>query len=225
MITWQLWASVPTVALWEAVALVLEIEPRSLEHSPHGWMAGPGRGPSFKPRSFPSEVKREGFDSALSFAERAANAAGPIYLRIGLAQGMNKRTAQVSLAEVVAFFVSCDWPDIPAPLLALVSAAADITAPPAMPVPTAAEPLPQADDDAAHIEPVARWQAQEQTILNKLRELGHKPDALPKSEAWKPGVKSEVRAAIGSKGMWHSQKVFDKAWERLRKREELADKS
>ena len=145
MITWQLWASVPTVALWEAVALVLEIEPRSLEHSPHGWMAGPGRGPSFKPRSFPSEVKREGFDSALSFAERAANAAGPIYLRIGLAQGMNKRTAQVSLAEVVAFFVSCDWPDIPAPLLALVGSVAG-TAEPSQPEPAPELEAPPLED-------------------------------------------------------------------------------
>ena len=317
MIAWKLWTSVPTVALWEAVALVLEIDPRSLEASPHGWMAGPGRGPFFEPRSFSSKTKRADFDTALSFAERAAMVAGPIYLRTGLAVGMNKRTAQVSLPEVVAFFVSCEWPDIPAPLLALVSAAAEPryiagrklwklpeaietvaalpgfgVAPAALlkgaykaaaaglltvrdledgeprkgdnlseflgewvyaedlnswlasagfrepyrlpdvspseenqpwPVATAAEPAPEAND-AANVEPVARWQAQEQTILNKLRELGHSPDALPKSEAWKPGIKSEVRAAIGSQGMWHSPKVFDKAWERLRERGEITDK-
>ena len=133
-ITWKLWATVPEVALWEAVALVLDIDPRSLQPLRDGWMAGPGRGPVFEPRSFPSEAKREGFDNALSFAERAAKVAGPI--------GMNKRTAQVSLAEVVAFFVSCEWPDIPAPLLALVSAAAEITAPPVVPVPAAVEPAP-----------------------------------------------------------------------------------
>lgn len=83
---------------------------------------------------------------------------------------------------------------------------------------------PPSVDDAAHIEPVARWQAQEQTILNKLRELDYSPCALPKSEAWTKGVKSKVRAAIGSKGMWHSAKVFDKAWERLRERGDIADK-
>ena len=129
MITWKLWASVPTVELWEAVALVVAIEPRCLEPSAHGWMAGPGRGPFFTPRSFPSEAKRADFDKALSFAERAANAAGPIYLRTGLAVGMNKRTAQVSLAEVVAYFIGCDWPDIPAPLLALLSAGVGSVAP------------------------------------------------------------------------------------------------
>jgi hypothetical protein len=46
------------------------------------------------------------------------------------------------LAEVVAFFVSCEWPDIPAPLLALVSAAGDTTTPPVVPVPAAVEPAP-----------------------------------------------------------------------------------
>lgn len=216
-IAWKLWATVPEVALWEAVALVLDIEPRSLEPSPNGWMAGPGSGPSFTPRSFPSQAKCADFDEALSFAERAAKVAGPIYLRTGLAVGMNKRTAQVSLAEVVAFFVSCEWPDIPAPLLALAPGAANI------PAPTIADSAPAADD-AGKIKPVARWQAQEQTILNALRELGYSPCALPKSQAWTKGVKSEVRAAIGSKGMWQSPKVFDKAWERLRERGDIADK-
>ena len=122
MITWKLWLSVPTVELWEAVALVVAIEPRCLEPSAHGWMAGPGRGPFFTPRSFPSEAKRADFDKALSFAERAANVAGPIHRRTGAAMGMSASTALVSLAEVVAYFVGVDWPGIPAPLLALVSA-------------------------------------------------------------------------------------------------------
>jgi hypothetical protein len=217
MITWKLWASVPTVALWEAVALVLEIEPQSLEPSANGWMAGPGHGPVFTARSFPSKAKCSDFDKALSFAERAANASGPIYLRTGLARGMNKRTALVSLSEVVAFFVSCEWPNIPAPLLALVPGAVN------MPAPTVADPAPEADE-AGRIEPVPRWQAQAQTILNKLRALGYSPRALPKSEAWTKGVKAEVRAAIGSKGMWHSPNVFDKAWERLRESGDIADK-
>ena len=128
MVAWKLWTSVPHVGLWEAVALVLGIDPSQLRHSSHGWMAGPGRGPVLEERSFPSRESHEAFEQALSFAERAANYSGPIHLRIGLAQGMNKRTAQVSLAEVVAFFVSCEWPAIPAPLLALVAAAASTPA-------------------------------------------------------------------------------------------------
>ena len=135
MILWKLWAGVPVVKLWEAVALVLEIEPSDLKGEPQSWMNGRSGGPFFDPRSFPSRDKQASFDKALSFAERAANAAGPIYLRAGLARGMNKRTAQVSLNEVVAFFVACEWPNIPAPLLALVSGAVST------PADNAAEPV------------------------------------------------------------------------------------
>ncbi len=129
MIKWNLWTGVPRVKLWEAVALVLEIPPRSLEPTPHGWMnAGPGReaAPSFLPRSFPSNEKRRAFDEALEFAERGASFDGPIHILSTPFMGMSKRKAEVSLPEVVAFFVSCDWPDIPATLLALMSTGADV---------------------------------------------------------------------------------------------------
>jgi hypothetical protein len=82
----------------------------------------------------------------------------------------------------------------------------------------------QRTEKTTQVAPVGRQQAQEQTILNTLHGLGYTPRAMPKSEAYKPGVKSEVRAAIGSEGMWHSPRVFDKAWERLRERGEIADK-
>lgn len=134
-INWKLWLNLPQVALWEAVALLLNIDPRSLKHSPQGWMAGPGTDPHFEPGSFPSPAKLTTFDDAMLLAARAANYAGPIHLRTGLAVGMNKRTALVALPEVVAFFVGCDWPDIPAPLLARVPAIAE-------PAPAVAESVP-----------------------------------------------------------------------------------
>lgn len=120
-VNWKLWLNMPQVALWEAVALLLNIDPRSLKHSPQGWMAGPGTGPHFEPGSFPSPVKLTTFDDAMLLAARAANYAGPIHLRTGLAEGMNKRTALVALPEVVAFFVGCEWEKIPEPLLHLAS--------------------------------------------------------------------------------------------------------
>lgn len=147
-IAWPLWLASPRVALWEAVALVMNIEPSSLEPLRDGWMAGPGRGPFFERRSFPRPEQRDEFEKALSFAERATNAAGPIYLRVGLAVGMNKRTAEVMLSEVVAFFVSCEWPDIPAPLLALPSA--NLQSPTVSP---AAAPIA---GDVPSIEPVSK---------------------------------------------------------------------
>jgi hypothetical protein len=112
--------NVPTVALWEAVALVHDIDPDGLRLSSDRWLSGSGSGPIFEPHSFPSPTKYLAFEKATDFAERAANATGPIYLRNGLAAGGNRRAAQVSLAEVVDFFVSCEWKDIPAPLMQLV---------------------------------------------------------------------------------------------------------
>lgn len=135
-IRWNLWMSVPLIELWQAVALVLNIEPTSLKRSGQEWMAGPGGGPIFEPHSFPSAIKRDDFSTALDFAERVTNVAGPIHLRDRLAVGMNKRTALVSLHEVVEYFVSCDWPDIPAPLRELEPSAVE------MPAPRAAMPLP-----------------------------------------------------------------------------------
>lgn len=136
MILWKLWLNLPQIELWQAVALVLNIEPRSLKRSGQEWMAGPGLGPIFEPQSFPSATKRDDFNTALDFAERATNVAGPIHLRTGLAVGINKLEEEVSLPEVVAYFVSCDWPDIPAPLLELGLGAAE------MPMPRVVAPLP-----------------------------------------------------------------------------------
>jgi hypothetical protein len=65
------------------------------------------------------------------------------------------------------------------------------------------------------VKPMQRSKAQEEEILAKLRSNGHDPSQLVKNKAGKPGVKKEIRMALGSKGMWSSKTVFDKAWERL----------
>jgi hypothetical protein len=125
MIAWKLWTSVPTIALWEAVALLLDIDPNELRPSSDNWLSGGGSGPWFVSSSFPSRTKELAFDKAMDFAQRAATPEGPIYLRKG-GTG-HKRTAQVSLAEVVAFFVHCEWKDIPAPLMQLAGSIASTT--------------------------------------------------------------------------------------------------
>jgi hypothetical protein len=76
---------------------------------------------------------------------------------------------------------------------------------------------------AGATKPVQRWAAQESEILRVLRELQFKPSALTKPEAGKPGPKAAARKALGSAGMWAGDKVFDKAWERLRKAGDIAD--
>lgn len=58
--------------------------------------------------------------------------------------------------------------------------------------------------------PAQRWQENE--ILRVIGELGHDPRKLPKNKPGKAGVKAEVRALLS-----FSPKVFELAWERLRK--------
>ena len=205
MIKWNLWTGVPRVKLWEAVALVLEIPPRSLEPTPHGWMnAGPGReaAPSFLPRSFPSNEKCRAFDEALEFAERGASFDGPIYILSTPFTGMSMRKAEVSLPEVVAFFVSCEWPDIPAPLLALVSAAAskpaDDAAEPVVLAPTAAEPVPVTDEAPPVSGALPDNQMQRRrTCLDWFRAEGGKRP----SENGKPGKRGALQRVVEKSGI------------------------
>lgn len=66
--------------------------------------------------------------------------------------------------------------------------------------------------------PEGRQRQQEQEILAVLRELGYDPKGLPARKAGKAGVKSEVRANLPRM----SDKVFSKAWERLRELGDIA---
>ncbi|MDO9273348.1 MAG: hypothetical protein Q7T94_10065 [Rugosibacter sp.] len=61
-----------------------------------------------------------------------------------------------------------------------------------------------------------KLRAQEDAILEKIRQLQHQPDALPKNESGKLGIKSAVRAELNNNPLFSGSTVFDKAWERLR---------
>jgi len=74
--------------------------------------------------------------------------------------------------------------------------------------------------------PVSRTKMpdQEKAILQEIRKLGYDPKKLPKSKPNAPGVKAKVRADLRSCDLFVGSKVFDKAWERLRKAKEITDK-
>lgn len=82
-------------------------------------------------------------------------------------------------------------------------------------------PPQAAPDDGTR--PVQRQHAQEQAIMRLIREAGHDPLQLPMNEPGKPGIKSHVRKLVMRDPIFTGAKVFDKAWERLRSREEIAD--
>jgi hypothetical protein len=63
----------------------------------------------------------------------------------------------------------------------------------------------------------------ENAVLEKIRELGHDPLRLPKARPGLPGVKAEVKAALGNEGLWLKPKAFGKTWADLRSSRRLAD--
>ena len=65
---------------------------------------------------------------------------------------------------------------------------------------------------------------QEKAIVDAIRHLGFDPKALPKHSYTKPGAKANVRNHLNGPPLFRGSTVFDKAWERLRKFREIADK-
>ncbi|WP_027784352.1 MULTISPECIES: hypothetical protein [Burkholderia] len=82
----------------------------------------------------------------------------------------------------------------------------------------AAAPASAVEVEAAPARPPLQQRHQENEILRVIRELGEDPARLPKQTPGKPGIKAAVRAKLAFSG-----KVFDLAWERLRKNGEIAD--
>lgn len=65
----------------------------------------------------------------------------------------------------------------------------------------------------------SRHRQQEAAILGELKKRGYNPRALPVPQRGKSGVKKEIRDALRDM----NTHVFDAAWERLRKCEDIAD--
>ncbi len=114
MIDWKFWKSLPALKLWEAVALLLQLDPESLVK---GGSSSPWN-PQFDDRSFPSQARYKEFEEALSRAKRAANRdGGPIHVQSFQVAVSSRAVAEVSLADVVVFFSKLDTPSIPTELL------------------------------------------------------------------------------------------------------------
>jgi hypothetical protein len=142
------------------------------------------------------------FFERLSHCQKALSLEGPIRPQGGLYGGMlQSPLCKVLLADVAAFLTLAGY-ELPEELR---------------------EGLPVSAPQGA--QPLQRWPYQEQEILRVLRELKLDPRALPKPAPGLPGPKAAARAALGSTGIWAGERVFDKAWERLRDSGDIADKS
>lgn len=62
-----------------------------------------------------------------------------------------------------------------------------------------------------------KYQTQDRLILEQIKALGHDPQALPKQERGKAGVKKEVRDELDNKEPFEARTAFNQSWKRLRK--------
>lgn len=79
-------------------------------------------------------------------------------------------------------------------------------------------------DKAGPAKPVQRSAAQDAAIVGAIKAAGFSPLALPKNEAGKPGPKAAIRDALKGNPLFVGGTVFDKAWCRLRRRFDIANK-
>ena len=97
-----------------------------------------------------------------------------------------------------------------------------VTPIPAAPVVTAAAPFGVESDKAGPAKPLQRTTAQDSAILCEIEKQGYDPLALPKNPPGKSGVKADIRAALSQNSLFTGATVFNKAWERLTARGDIA---
>jgi hypothetical protein len=67
-----------------------------------------------------------------------------------------------------------------------------------------------------------KMEQQKDIILDEIIKLGYDPKCLPKNDG-KPGVKSKVRDFLSSNSLFKGSKIFDRAWDDLRKAKRIAN--
>lgn len=77
-------------------------------------------------------------------------------------------------------------------------------------------------DKVGPAKPLQRTAAQDFAILCEIKKQGYDPLALPKNLPGKPGVKAAIRASLSENSLFTGGTVFDKAWERLTARADIA---
>lgn len=115
---WEFWARLPCVRVWEACALSLNIDPDSMQHSPGGWMAGPGHGPIFEARSFPSREAEEQFSKRRRLLTQSIG--NPAHFRLHSIIMGDPARCEIYLSEFSAWAMSeMKWDGLPPELVAL----------------------------------------------------------------------------------------------------------
>lgn len=199
---WNHWLRMSGVELWQACALSLNIEPKSIVRIPNYSGAG-----VFLLENASGEAQ-EAFDKQLE-----------ILNSYDLALRVNSMRTDVSLAKVAALGRSAGW-KIPSEMAAMhVPGTSPVSSKPNVVIPS---PSPA----NICVKPISRSAAQDHAILDAIRNRSHDPKALPKPDAGKRGVKAAIRDDLttNNKDIFLSTRVFDDAWQRLRDQKDITDK-
>lgn len=168
-IDWEFWRAMPNAKYWQACALSLSIDPDSLKPSPNAWMAGPGSGPIFESKSFPSREAEERFDKRLRLL--VANRYDEKFFTLPMAKFSNLGPDEVRLHEFAAWALSVGWSDVPQELTSL----AQNKAVPAPAAPSIAMDLPdRSPEDQAKYE--RAWSLYDE--LDKWEGMKHQDDPI-----------------------------------------------
>ena len=208
---WKEWKHTSEVRVWQACALSLGIEPRSMQASRDGWMGGSDNGPCFEPESFPNQDAEEEF--GVRQRVLCANLSNREFFSPGDISMTTPGNHGVRLSEFSEWAVSeVGWENLPPELVAMAQKR------------EAQAQLP-ADSKPTAIKPVQRAAAQNAAIIEAIRAKNIEPKKIPKAPSGKPGLKAEIRKDIlqTHKDIFSSNGVFNDAWQRLRSSREIID--
>lgn len=226
---WDFWIELDRVEAWKAVALSLEIDPDTVLFDGLSYSVSPA------PNA----------ERAISFKKRTKLLEPRIHLDFktyALVVGAGNLRAQISLAQFVGWAKYRKW-EVPQALseLAVPTAPANVqwaemalsrhntdqdsgadygAVPEAE---DASNPKIQSAPQIIHLDEPHRGKQskQEKAIIQAISDLDFDPLNLPKREKGKGGVKAVVRVLLLKDARLFSCNSFDKAWDRLRKNNEI----
>lgn len=187
------WRQFSTIKIWNLAAMMNDIDPNVM---------GDVIDKSGDATDLSDDVQR-----VISASLVGAITAYPIHGQLPTA------TTEVSVASLDPWLRACGYVD-------LADALAHTQQSPVSPASVAVVPIAPTTAGCSST-PISRFSAQETAILDMVKSLGYVPTQLPPNSPGKPGVKSRVKAALGSSGIWAKTTVFSKAWERLRATKEI----
>ncbi len=190
-INWKYWGSLQDWTQWDAFALSLNLNPENLEKSPNSWMAGPGRGPTFLSKSFPSQAIEVEFERRLTMFGRV----------IG-----GRPLATVSPAQFAAWCLHEGLEDLPPELVAMAEPKA---APVATPEPTAA-PVVAESAEQRRVRWLGMFEAEEKREKRGALQRLANSEGVDRSNMGKDIAKARAeRDTQRQAGMWTAQLVKD----------------